>query len=330
MTRFVPLPETFAIARTSPNRGLTFQALTSFVDRHREDTSYDVYLNRNNQETRVNVVEVRSPYLDERLDFHLLRLRNSEYDRAIHQTRIQHPQTRAVLDVNFWCLPFVLESQGRQIPLLEFQYRSWIPFSQNILPVSMSRSQTSENEFTTVIQRIQQERLHEISAREDDAAIRMLSMRDVPFYHPSLSSHDSYYTSDDEYDRRSIRTRAAGGGRHRRMSPPPPPPPRLVEVPVERVVEVPVERVVVETRVAPLPKAVGEILLTSARKGADTCPIAAVPFSECEGLSITSCFHVFDTSSLSRWRTDHTTCPVCRCKIENVVVETRVDALPTM
>jgi hypothetical protein len=323
MTRFVPLPGLFAITRTSPNRGITFQALTSFVDRGRDDTIYDTYMNRNIQDNRVNIVEARNSFADERVDYQLIRLRNSEYDRGIHQTRIQHPQTRAVLDVNFWCLPFALENHGRHIQILEFQYRSWIPISQGILPAIISQSQISENEFTTTVQRVQQDRLHEISMREDDAMIRTLSMRDVPFYQPYMNSYDSYYNSDDEDDRRSIRTRAAGGGRHRRVSTPPPPPqPRLVEVPVERVV--------VETRVSPLPKAVGDILLSTARKGVDSCPIAAVPFAECEGLTITSCFHVFDTSSLARWRTEHTSCPVCRCKIENVVVETRVDGLPTM
>jgi len=328
MTRFVPLPEVFAIARISPNRGITFQALKAYVDRRRGEATYDIYDNRNIDDTRVNIVDVRESWIDERHEFQLVRLRNPEFDRLVHQTRILHPQTRAILDVNFWCLPFALEGQGRQIPVLEFQYRSWIPFSRYILPVNMARSQTSENEFITVIQRIQQDRLHEISAREDDAMIRTLSMRDVPFYPPSMNSYDSHYNSDDEDDRFSVRTRAAGGGRHRRASPPPPPPPRIVER-VHRI-EVPVERIVVETRVAPLPKAVGDILLSTARKGADSCPIAAVPFSECEALSITSCFHVFDTSSLARWRTDHTSCPVCRSKIENVVVETRVDGLPTM
>jgi hypothetical protein len=136
---------------------------------------------------------------------------------------------------------------------------------------------------------------------------------------------------DDHDDRLSVSTEYIGA-RTRRYIPQherPPTPPPQPEIRIVQV-EVPVERVVVQTRVAPLPKNVGEVLLSHARRGADSCPIAATPFSECTQLCVTSCFHVFDFESLTRWQSEHTSCPVCRCKIENVVSEARVDGVPAV
>jgi hypothetical protein len=81
---------------------------------------------------------------------------------------------------------------------------------------------------------------------------------------------------------------------------------------------------VTQIRVQPLPKHVGEVLLSAARKGTDSCPIAALTFAECSSLAVSSCFHIFDKESLERWMTTSASCPVCRSKIENVVSETNV------
>jgi hypothetical protein len=80
-----------------------------------------------------------------------------------------------------------------------------------------------------------------------------------------------------------------------------------------------VERIVIKANT--LPKAVGDILLASARKGEDTCPITSTPLASCEKLCVTSCFHVFDNESLLKWNETNDKCPVCRCKIENIVSE---------
>jgi hypothetical protein len=88
-----------------------------------------------------------------------------------------------------------------------------------------------------------------------------------------------------------------------------------------RVVEVPVERVVVHQKILPLPKGVGDALIRDARASTESCPILQTPFSECRKLAVSSCFHIFDKESLATWQQAHTSCPVCRCKIENVVSE---------
>jgi hypothetical protein len=210
-------------------------------------------------------------------------------DRAIHTLRYLPSEGEEPQEVKFWFTPYVLENHANQvIPLLEFQYRSWIPTGFTPIPL-----RANLNELYGTLSRIQEERLAEIRHREDNESIRQ---RDIPFYQPNR-----YYD--------------------RPITPVPRPqtPPRIVET--VRVVEVPVERVVVQQRVLPLPKAVGDALLRDARVSKDACPILQLPFSECETLAVSSCFHIFDKASLTRWQQDHTSCPVCRCKIENVVSE---------
>ncbi len=136
-------------------------------------------------------------------------------------------------------------------------------------------------------------------------------------YQPHYPSYHPLDGPDDRDDRRYNRGDLVGVTRYQntRAATPPPPEIRIVQV------EVPVERVVIQTQIKPLPKAVGDILIANARSSTDSCPIAATTFKECTKLSITSCFHVFDFESLSKWQETHSTCPVCRAKIENVVSE---------
>lgn len=237
-------------------------------------------------------------------------------DRRIYTFHYYHPVSGEPQEVYYWFTPFVLECADRiGIPLLEFQYRSWLPTGYQPVPV-----RANLNELYDVLSRIQEERLAEIRRTEDTDSIHTISPRrhDMTFYDPNLNT--------DDFD-----TYPLMGGRNRNgrvRSPPPPPPPRIVES--VRLVEVPVERVVVQHRVLPLPKDVGTILLSHARKGADFCPIAAIPFAECEKLCVSSCFHIFDAASLTRWQETHTSCPVCRSKIENVVVEEAQNGVPAV
>jgi hypothetical protein len=212
----------------------------------------------------------------------------------------------------------VLQVESHRVPLLEFQYRSWIPTTNRRIEVEMPLSM---NQFMDIFERIQRDRLDDIRVSEDDP-----NARQEYAYPPRLYRANG---PDDYDDRLNPNERFVGAMARRQppsrpLTPPAPPEIRVVQV------EVPVERVVVQTRVSPLPKAVGDILLANARRSTDSCPIASTPFSECDILSITSCFHVFDAPSLTRWCEDHTSCPVCRAKIENTVTETRGNAMPTM
>lgn len=317
MTRFEALPSTFAIVRTAGYRGPQFQILTS----HCEPWNNHPFGDRGDEP--YNIVEEWVGQYDDG-PYRLEQPRNNETDRRIYQAKYRNPITNDVLEVKYWYLPFVLEVGIRRVPLLEFQYRSWIPHSQRTIEVDLPMSMT---QFMSIFERIQRDRLDDIRDGED----RVMTTNERRFQR-ALSR---YPRGPDDYDDRLNRNeRYVGAGGEARMRymdrPPSPVPPRIIEVPVERVVRVPVDRVVIQTRVAPLPKTIGDILISNARKGADSCPIVATPYSECDSLSITSCFHIFDGPSLTRWCEDHTSCPVCRTKIENIITETRGDAVSTV
>ena len=78
-----------------------------------------------------------------------------------------------------------------------------------------------------------------------------------------------------------------------------------------------------ETVTVPLaiPEYVAELLIENAKKTETTCPITGIPFSEIEKSTVTSCFHIFEASSLEKWLQTKTTCPVCRTTIVNRVTK---------
>lgn len=295
MNRSNILPRTFAILRTNAYRGPQMQVLRS--DYNRREDHYMI----ENVEEHISST-LRSSYRISSLH------RHQPLDETIYTIRLRNPDTHSIIEVKYWYLPFTLRSLN--VPLLEFQYRSWIPRIDHIIPLDADIHIT---EVLRVIDRIQEQRLERIRTMED----RGIQERPyLPYFHPLDSPGP-----DDYDDRMSYQEDFVGVNRYRTRRPlrPPTPPPqpeiRIVEV------QVPVERIIVQTRNKPLPKSVGDILLANARDGSDSCPITAMPFKECSKLSITSCFHVFDLESLSRWQEDNTTCPVCRAKIENVVSE---------
>ncbi len=211
---------------------------------------------------------------------------------SIYTLRYSQPDSDEPKEVYFWMTPYALETHGGQlIPLLEFQYRSWIPTGFYPIPVH-----TNLNELYAVLTRLQEQRLAEIRHREDDESMRHMRNREYPVFPDAFFGRQSMPIS-------------------RPHTPPQTPPPRIVErIRVE-------ERIVTQQKVLPLPKNVGDILIRDARAGKDTCPILQIPFTDCEKLAVSSCFHIFDAGSLRTWQQTHQTCPVCRCKIENVVSE---------
>jgi hypothetical protein len=277
------IPEYFAILRDG-YRGPTLQVLQAIP-------SNDGYGSHRNTFEIVN---------SRRRDEYIGELAHAPYhitnDGNIHTLRYLPAQGEEPQEVYYWFTPFALDIGNAQgIPLLEFQYRSWIPTGHVPLPV-----RANLNELFATLHRIQETQLVEIRRREDEASMG------TPRY---SRAYNRIHTPPrvDSWNRNS---------RHLRT---PSPPPRIVET--VRLVEVPVERVVIQNKPLPIPKAVGDLLLSNARKGADTCPILQTPFSECTKLAVSSCFHIFDAESLSMWQQTHTSCPVCRCKLENVVSE---------
>jgi len=288
MNRSNMLPRSFAILRVNAYRGPQMQILRA--DRHR---SHDYYIIENVEEN-----------ISSSLRLHISNTHRLRLDDSIYTVRLRNPDTHSIIEVKYWYLPFVIQSLG--VPFLEFQYRSWIPRIDHTLPLD---TDIHINEVLRVIDRIQEQRLERIRTMED---------RGIEDHYLPYGRHFDARGQDDYDDRLSLADDFVGVNRYRTRRPPTPPPQpevRIVQV------EVPVERIIVQTRNKPLPKSVGDILLANARGSSDTCPITALPFKDCSKLSITSCFHVFDLESLTRWQEDNTTCPVCRAKIENVVSE---------
>jgi hypothetical protein len=63
------------------------------------------------------------------------------------------------------------------------------------------------------------------------------------------------------------------------------------------------------------PRYVLELLKRDAVQKGDSCPISMTPFQECESTTVTSCFHLFETESITAWLQGHPTCPVCKQKV---------------
>ena len=294
------LPEVFAIVRQG-YRGPCLQILRSELineygsHSRRQDPFREYRRSHDNLTNRVDNVRQLNEFSELRLNY------STTTDPSVHTFPILQPDGETSVMINGWYLPYYFRVDGRRIPVMDFQMRAWIPGDYSPLPIH-----TNLNEFLQRMEGIQRDRMREIQMREDTRSNNYNHYYDSP-----IMNHYS-----DEYIGAGIRGIRAVT-----------PPPRIVEVPVERVIERVVERVVTQTKALPLPKDIGEILLSNARRGQDSCPIAATPYAECESLCVSSCFHIFDKASLTRWQQDHTTCPVCRCKIENVVCETRVDAV---
>ena len=60
------------------------------------------------------------------------------------------------------------------------------------------------------------------------------------------------------------------------------------------------------------PRHVLEILKQDAISKGDSCPISFTPFAECESMTVTSCFHIFETAAIQQWLGTKQLCPTCK------------------
>jgi len=65
-----------------------------------------------------------------------------------------------------------------------------------------------------------------------------------------------------------------------------------------------------------IPIFVAELIRKDAISNKGSCPISMAPFGECESITVTSCYHIFDTSSIQKWYRYKKTCPLCMTKID--------------
>jgi len=52
----------------------------------------------------------------------------------------------------------------------------------------------------------------------------------------------------------------------------------------------------------------------------DECMISLTPLKDCERVSVTNCYHCFDTDSLNEWCKNKNNCPICKAVITSVTI----------
>lgn len=270
------------------------------------------------------------PYSHNFHDLPLEKLEEYQLDPTIFTLRYTTNRNQQPTEVKFWALPFYVRTENhRRIPVVEFQYRSWLPTNYTAIEIFPDL-----NTILEIQSRIEETRLLTIREQEDNQYNQSSSL-----HRYNILRHFPVHGGgpDDWDDRLHVARHSLVGatsrhlfrqGRYSRSSDvttpsPPRMPPSPRQAPEIRIVEVevPVERIVTRVQSQPIPKHVGDILLRNARNGSDSCPIAALTFKECTKLAVSSCFHTFDKESLDRWMQTSEACPVCRSKIENVISE---------
>jgi len=68
-----------------------------------------------------------------------------------------------------------------------------------------------------------------------------------------------------------------------------------------------------------LPQRIARIIAEDALRNKEVCGITMEPIIP-ENSSVTSCFHIFETTAIDRWLQSHTSCPLCNreCSVTKV------------
>ncbi len=280
-------PNTFAVLRRLSTRGSHWQF-------------FEANYNENQ-----NAYEVKTPSWETNvthvIDSGILPFQ----ENAVRFVRIQLPNG-SVRQVIFWFVPVLVDTGVKdRIPVIDFSFKAWLP-----RPSHRIRAEYI-NEITQTMESLER-RFSSLSGSisyipDDNEGTPSLPIRPpTPPRQRSRSSTPPQTDSDDEtqsiitvYPNQSW----LGSPRRLEFPPLPPSPTDDQRVPL------------------PIPEHVGKLLMDHARGTGDSCPITAVPFKEISNLTVTSCFHIFDSQALNRWRQEHTSCPVCRTMITNVVTK---------
>ena len=228
-------------------------------------------------------------------------------ENAVRFVRIQLPNG-AVRQVVFWFIPVMVNTGVEdRIPVIDFNFKAWLP-----RPSRRIRAEDT-NEIHQIFESLER-RYSSLSGSisyipDNDDRIPSQPVR--PPTPPRRRSRESFSeATESDDDTQSILTvyptvenRLLGSPLRLDFPPLPASPTEEQRIPL------------------PIPEHVGSLLIHHARGTEETCPITAIPFKEISCLAVTSCFHVFDHLALNRWRQEHTSCPVCRTMITNVVTK---------
>lgn len=313
------LNQIFAVVRTQSIRGPSFQFLRIRRIRHLNDE---------------NVYSLEVPPFPFEA-YHGRYEETYEIDRHIYTFRY-YSGLPGITEYKYWFLPFRLHIDGHEIPVVDFQYKSWLPTHYSHIPIHGNTER-----FMDVLENVHQQRCRQIEDEEPTER------------HPrNINSHffDYHFRRPmEEPDEPMFSNTAIGAGRERRSgnnrrrrnhennntttttttsSSRTHHPILVIDSDNEEEEERQPERVIVTMRTVevqvktiPIPKPIALLILAEARKGDDSCPIAAQPFKECSKLSVCPCFHIFDSESIERWKNTNDSCPICRTKIDTIVSE---------
>ncbi len=67
-----------------------------------------------------------------------------------------------------------------------------------------------------------------------------------------------------------------------------------------------------------IPRRVAEVLIHNLIESGASCAISTEPFSQCNEISITPCYHYFQRRALETWLSSHRNCPECRGPVFSV------------
>jgi len=246
----------------------------------------------------------------------LIEENRSELDRTIQVVNRQNIADQ-IIGERCWRLPFSFAWNGRNLPIYDFQYRSWLPNGRINIPFSSLEHETRivniiNNTFTQRLEQINGRVTHPqtplstaVSRGPSPSPMELnvnggagvapdpmvtpprvprLNLNDLLNAAAHLENTPQHDEDDDEYNN---------------------------VPPLSSEQQVPLH----------LPQFVGEMLITRARQSTDLCPIMLGPFAEAERLAVTSCFHVFDAMGMDNLLERGDNCPVCRANIVNTVYE---------
>lgn len=286
------LPTYFAVYRRKHNGNFEFQVFHATpIGRRRE--AYEVKLPRPEDIHRATLLSFGS-YQPEEVEIpQYTTLARRSAEGILTQT---YPTRYQVLSYGFWhedlSFPF--------IPLVVFQNERWIPANDLLFKVRTTMTGT---------------RYLEASILETRAELlRNMQRRPRGSMSPPPIHRRRFVLSESDDDSEGTRPPHGGGDDSEDEYADLPPLERIDEAGWRRVAQP-------QPQPLPLPKEVGETLIDAAIQRGEDCPILYNKLRDCDSVSITSCFHTFDTAALESWRLQAHPCPICRTQIVNVVTK---------
>ncbi len=277
------LPNEFAVLRKQSSRGPFWQFFSTV-----RDANCTTCMNSNREIRSSHEVTIQFLATD---------------DHAIYTDKVRRPNGEA-LHSTYWILPLTLHVSDSEIPVVDFHFRAWLPTPQRRVSLDADLKQA-----ILALQSSCECRASGVEYQRPANDMEVTISYRPPTPPRRRTSESSASTISDE-DVRSVitvvpGTRPPGGEGYIMPFPPLPdsPPPSQTLQPIY------------------LPERVGFLIIDSAYKSEESCPITAIPYSELPSLTVTSCFHVFETDAVKTWLQDSNCCPVCRCTVTNMVTK---------